>query len=315
MGSGNSKSSSGAAAAYRKYLDLEFLDSLYRINVEPDQSPDGDTLDRSIASFYDRLASGASARHLWNWGCNETEFRERVAGHLDGETDGFSEQLYARTFIDDMRRAPPGSVIVDIGCGAGQGTMLLARMNPGLKFVGLDLSRDAILAARQANRRDNLAFVHASFTQLQQAVGDPRHAVSVESMHNYPSLSEFLAATSDALAPGSLLSIVDFFTAQRRAEWDRVAARNAQWRLERDEDISVAVRSAIATRVASIRREAKLGQKNPLKRYVTSRGREIMVGAQFLDRGNSLVGHLIRLLSRGRVMKIDSYRHLVLRRV
>lgn len=306
---------SHAASSYRKYADFTFLDSLYRINVQPQELGESENFDQPIASFYDRLADGASSNQFWNWGCDDEALSALVSEHLRDDSDGFSEQLYALACVEPIRRSAAGSRIVDIGCGAGQGTMLLARMYPHLEFTGLDLSRGAIDAAEREKHAPNVAFVNASFTELGRVVRAPSHAICVESAHNYPSLSQLLRSVAEALPVGGTLSAVDFFTTPRRRELEELLADDRSWMCEQDNDISTEVKRSISQRVEAIRKQARSSESGIFRRYFESRGREIMIGSQFLDRRDSLVGHLVRLANRGRVMKLDSYRHIVLRRI
>lgn len=301
--------------AYRKFLNLKFLDSLYRINVRPTELTDTTPLYFAIAGFYDQLAGGPASTRMWNWGCHNDRLQEKVTGHAAVGSDGYSEQLYARVCIDEICQSARGSVIVDIGCGAGQGTLLLARMSPRLQFIGLDLSPGAIAAAQDAPKLANARFVTGSFNEIAALVGVATHAISVESMHNYPSIDDFLLAVSRVLQPGCILSVVDMYTRTRRDALSDSLGRQGLWKLERDDDISADVRKAIAQRVTDLHLQARRTEENMVKRYLATRGREIMFGAQFLDRKDSILGMLVRILSRGRVMKLDSYRHIVLRRL
>lgn len=300
--------------AYRKFFDLRFLDSLYQINVSPLEQAETDPMRFAISGFYDRLAASPSSARMWNWGCDNDRLRAMVAGHAAVGSDGYSEQLYARACIAEICRSEPGSIIVDIGCGAGQGTMLLARINPMINFVGLDLSSLAIAAAQDGDRPGNARFVNGSYNEIAERVGPASHAISVESMHNYPSIAGFLTAIARVLQPSGVMSIVDFFTRPRRDALEQCLKHQKAWTLEQDDDISADVRLAISRRVTDLHHVTRQTERNVMKRYLATRGREIMFGAQFLDRRDSLLGLLVRVMSRGRVMKLDSYRHLVLRR-
>jgi SAM-dependent methyltransferase len=57
--------------------------------------------------------------------------------------------------------APQSGRAVDIGCGAGETSIALARARPGLAVTGIDLSDDLLeVARRQAVSVDNVSFVH-----------------------------------------------------------------------------------------------------------------------------------------------------------
>jgi SAM-dependent methyltransferase len=54
---------------------------------------------------------------------------------------------------------PPGSRVLEAGCGVGAQTVTLARRSPGAAFVAVDRSPEALAAARQAVRRSRLTNV------------------------------------------------------------------------------------------------------------------------------------------------------------
>jgi ubiquinone/menaquinone biosynthesis C-methylase UbiE len=66
-------------------------------------------------------------------------------------------QDQAGTLVDLLHRDtryPPGSTVLEAGCGVGAQTVALARRSPGARFTSVDISADSIAEAR---RRAGLA--------------------------------------------------------------------------------------------------------------------------------------------------------------
>ena len=66
-----------------------------------------------------------------------------VAG-LSHQADTLANLLHAEV------RYPPGSLVLEAGCGTGSQTVILARNNPGSRFVALDISPASLAQAEQA---------------------------------------------------------------------------------------------------------------------------------------------------------------------
>ena len=54
---------------------------------------------------------------------------------------------------------PPGSRVLEAGCGVGAQTVTLARLSPDASFVAVDASETALAAAQRAARRSGLGNV------------------------------------------------------------------------------------------------------------------------------------------------------------
>lgn len=54
---------------------------------------------------------------------------------------------------------PPGSRVLEAGCGVGAQTVTLARRSPGARFQSIDVSADSIAEAEQRVRRAGLTNV------------------------------------------------------------------------------------------------------------------------------------------------------------
>jgi 2-polyprenyl-3-methyl-5-hydroxy-6-metoxy-1,4-benzoquinol methylase len=65
--------------------------------------------------------------------------------------------------VEDLRR---GIDVLDVGCGSGRALNLLARTYPNSRFIGYDLSEEAINFARDSARAENLSNVKFEIKDL-----------------------------------------------------------------------------------------------------------------------------------------------------
>lgn len=73
----------------------------------------------------------------------------------------------------------PGQEVLDLGCGAGELALAVARMRPLARVTGLDISEDLLAAARQrAGERSQVRFELADAARWQPQGGSPDLLVS-----------------------------------------------------------------------------------------------------------------------------------------
>jgi 2-polyprenyl-3-methyl-5-hydroxy-6-metoxy-1,4-benzoquinol methylase len=104
------------------------------------------------------------------------------------------------------RRLPPAAhVVLDVPCGAGYGTRMLADAWPGLLVHGVDIDARTIAYAREAYDHPRVAFQVAD---MGETLGGPYDAVvcfeGIEHVEDQPRAANNLV---DALAPGGLLIV------------------------------------------------------------------------------------------------------------
>jgi SAM-dependent methyltransferase len=88
--------------------------------------------------------------------------------------------------LEKMRLAPTDNVL-DVGCGAGWLSRRLAKLVPGGRVVGMDISDEMIRHARRASVDfDNLMFVAGEVTQIPWQPHFFSRAISVESSYYWP---------------------------------------------------------------------------------------------------------------------------------
>jgi len=111
----------------------------------------------------------------------------------------------------------PGDRVLDLGCGAGWASRLLARRvadpaNPG-QVVGLDISDEMIRRARAGSRDfDNLMFVVGQADQVPWQENFFNKVLSVESFYYYPDQDRVLNDLFRVMAPqGKLYILINLY--------------------------------------------------------------------------------------------------------
>src|SRR5438128_2883467 len=119
-----------------------------------------------------------------------------------------------------MRRMDlrPGERILDLGCGSGWATRLLARMvgegPQGFgQVVGVDISDEMIRQARAASKEfENVMFVVGSSAQIPWEENFFDKVLSVESFYYYPDQERALAELFRVLAPhGRMFILINLY--------------------------------------------------------------------------------------------------------
>jgi len=115
--------------------------------------------------------------------------------------------------IDDLHerlQADPPARMADIGCGEGWSTIAMALAYPGATFVGFDLDRPSIEAARMHAREagvdDRVTFRHGDAAGLD---GPFDAAIIIEALHDMANPVPVLRAIRRSLAGGAPLIVVD----------------------------------------------------------------------------------------------------------
>jgi len=116
-----------------------------------------------------------------------------------------------------MMKLKPGDKVLDLGCGAGWASRLMAkavddREKPG-QVIGLDVSDEMIRRAREGSRDfDNLMFVIGSAQQIPWEENFFDKVLSVESFYYYADQDRALAELFRVMAPqGELYILINLY--------------------------------------------------------------------------------------------------------
>lgn len=107
----------------------------------------------------------------------------------------------------------PGDRYLDLGCGIGWASRLLARTVPGSEVVGVDLSHRMIeLARAHPENLPTTTFRVADAHHLPFPDGSFSRLVSVESLYYYPDLQAALSEAARVVEPGgSAYFLIDLY--------------------------------------------------------------------------------------------------------
>lgn len=105
------------------------------------------------------------------------------------------------------------SRVLDLGCGSGWATRLMALRATNGRVVGIDISDEMIAQARASSAQySNVEFRIGSAEQLPFADGEFTHAFSMESIYYYADMAQALKEVRRVLAPGGVFaSVVDLY--------------------------------------------------------------------------------------------------------
>lgn len=113
----------------------------------------------------------------------------------------------------ERMRVESDARVLDVGCGSGWATRLLAARAPQGLIVGLDISDEMIELARASSKEfDNVQFKVGSAERLPFDDAYFTNAFSMESLYYYASMSAALGEIRRVLAPGGeFIAVVDLY--------------------------------------------------------------------------------------------------------
>jgi arsenite methyltransferase len=140
-----------------------------------------------------------------------TEFNEWArAGKGESMEQGHrpvGEQAIARMQVGMDAR------VLDVGCGSGWATRLLADYAINGRVTGIDISDEMVRVARESSRSHaNVDFEVASAEQLSFANNEFTHAFSMESLYYYKNIPRALSEIHRVLRTGGLfVAVMDLY--------------------------------------------------------------------------------------------------------
>jgi ubiquinone/menaquinone biosynthesis C-methylase UbiE len=122
----------------------------------------------------------------------------------------------------ELMAIPVAARVLDVGCGSGWASRLMAEAASSGRVVGIDIADEMIkLASETSMSLHNVKFQVASAEKLPFADGEFTHAFSMESLYYYADMLAALREIKRVLKPGGcFITVVDLF---------RENAPSAQW--------------------------------------------------------------------------------------
>jgi SAM-dependent methyltransferase len=139
------------------------------------------------------------------------EFNEWAkAGRGEGMEKGHrpvGEQAIERMHLS------PKSIVLDVGCGSGWATRLMAQKTWRGRVVGIDISDEMVVLSRETSKDfPNVEFKVASAETLPFRNNEFTHAFSMESLYYYSNMLAALREIHRVIVPGGLfVTVIDLY--------------------------------------------------------------------------------------------------------
>lgn len=113
----------------------------------------------------------------------------------------------------ELMSIPATATVLDVGCGSGWATRLLAQHARDGQVIGIDIADEMIELARVSSASfPNVAFQIASAEKLPFRDGEFSHAFSMESLYYYADIPAALCEIRRVLGPsGMFVTVVDLY--------------------------------------------------------------------------------------------------------
>ena len=158
-----------------------------------------------------------------------------VAAYVEaGRERGVMAPVYLYHCANICEVIRPGDTVVDLACGPANQLAMVARLNPDINFIGVDLSEPMLERARDLIARqglNNVTFRHGDITDL-SFFGDKSidAVMSTMALHHLPTvdmLRQTYAEVARILKPGGGVYMVDFGHLKRPKSIDYFANQYA----------------------------------------------------------------------------------------
>jgi SAM-dependent methyltransferase len=133
-------------------------------------------------------------------------YSQREGTRLVDQATTLTELLHGDT------RYPPGSAVLEAGCGVGAQTAILARNSPGARFTCVDLSAESLAAARarfRAEAAGDVTFQQADIFELPFPEEHFDHVFLCFVLEHLSKPAAALASLRSRLKPGGTLTVIE----------------------------------------------------------------------------------------------------------
>jgi ubiquinone/menaquinone biosynthesis C-methylase UbiE len=133
-------------------------------------------------------------------------YSEREGQRLQDQAQTLAELLHHDSVY------PPGSRILEAGCGVGAQTVILAGKNPGCQIISVDINPHSVVAARAAVERagfSNVAFQTGDLFQLSFPPGSFDHVFVCFVLEHLSQPERALEKLRLVLKPGGTLTVIE----------------------------------------------------------------------------------------------------------
>lgn len=151
-------------------------------------------------------------------------YRGRENERLEDQAGALVELLHNDTTY------PGGSKVLEVGCGVGAQTLILAKRSPGARFTSIDISAESLATAKQkvdAAGLTNVQFQQADIFALPFKAESFDHLFVCFVLEHLSRSREALSIFKDLLRPGGTLTVIEGDHASTFLHPDNVMAHEA----------------------------------------------------------------------------------------
>ncbi len=139
--------------------------------------------------------------------------REYVHGYSARESTRLTDQATTLTeLLHAGTHYPPGSLVLEAGCGVGAQTVILAGNSPQAAFTSIDISEESLAEAQrrvQAAGFINVTFQHADIFDLPFLSAHFDHVFVCFVLEHLPNPAGALEALMRVLKPGGSITVIE----------------------------------------------------------------------------------------------------------